>query len=132
MAVATFLSTHPSVDAVHYPGLPSHPGHATMAAQLGGGGGEGGGGGGEGGGGVPMGFGGMLSFQPAGGKAAAVRTAANLRLFRRATRCGESTPSPHPTSEHSSPSIPLPKPRWYGVSHRTPSLHRARRLHHAG
>eukprot|EP00618_Florenciella_parvula_P004417 CAMPEP_0119504396 /NCGR_PEP_ID=MMETSP1344-20130328/25266_1 /TAXON_ID=236787 /ORGANISM="Florenciella parvula, Strain CCMP2471" /LENGTH=100 /DNA_ID=CAMNT_0007540759 /DNA_START=15 /DNA_END=317 /DNA_ORIENTATION=- len=37
---------------------------------------------------TPNGFGGMLSFQPAGGRDAAVRVAANLKLFRRATSLG--------------------------------------------
>ncbi len=32
-AVAEFLAGHPTVRAVHYPGLPDHPGHALAAAQ---------------------------------------------------------------------------------------------------
>src|SRR5215218_8356004 len=47
-AVAGFLQRHPAVAAVHYPGLPSHPGHAIAKAQQGG-------------------FGAMLSFEIAGG-----------------------------------------------------------------
>jgi cystathionine gamma-synthase len=47
-AIATFLSGHPAVSAVHYPGLPSHPGHAIAKAQQ-------------------TGFGAMLSFELAGG-----------------------------------------------------------------
>jgi len=38
-AVAEFLSRHPAVRAVHYPGLPAHPGHALARRQSSGGGG---------------------------------------------------------------------------------------------
>ncbi len=67
--IARFLQNHPKVAAVHYPGLPEHPGHHTAAGQM-------------------SGFGGMLSLQVAGGKDAAMATAANLRLFVRATSLG--------------------------------------------
>jgi cystathionine gamma-lyase/cystathionine beta-lyase/cystathionine gamma-lyase/homocysteine desulfhydrase len=43
MALAQFLSTHPRVQSVIYPGLPSHPQHDLAARQM-------------------RGFGGMLSF----------------------------------------------------------------------
>jgi cystathionine gamma-lyase len=43
-AVAEFLADHPRVEAVHYPGLPSHPQHDLAARQM-------------------DGFGGMLSFE---------------------------------------------------------------------
>ena len=33
LAVAEFLTQHPAVRAVHYPGLPTHPQHALAAAQ---------------------------------------------------------------------------------------------------
>ena len=36
LAVATFLREHPAVQAVYYPGLPSHAQHALAAAQGGG------------------------------------------------------------------------------------------------
>lgn len=67
--VARYLSTHPSVEAVHYPGLEWHPGHAVAARQM------------------AM-FGGMLSFQVRGGERAAMELAACLRLFTRATSLG--------------------------------------------
>lgn len=44
LAIARFLDTHPAVAAVHYPGLPAHPGHALAQRQQ-------------------RGFGGMLSFE---------------------------------------------------------------------
>lgn len=46
-AVAEYLSTHPRVSRVWYPGLPSHPDHATARAQM-------------------LGFGGVVSFEIAG------------------------------------------------------------------
>jgi len=67
--VAEFLAAHPKVAAVHYPGLPSHPQHALAAAQM-------------------RGFGGMLSFEVAGGREAALAVAARLRLFTNATSLG--------------------------------------------
>lgn len=69
MAVAAFLSTHPRVEAVHYPGLEAHPGHAVAKRQM-------------------RGFGGMLSFQVRGGQAEAMDVAARLQLFTRATSLG--------------------------------------------
>ena len=73
MEVAEFLDDHPAVHAVYYPGLPRHPGHATMAEQCHD---------------ESPGFGGMLSFQPKGGEAAAVAVAAALNVFRRGTSLG--------------------------------------------
>jgi cystathionine gamma-synthase len=69
MRIARCLREHPSVEAVHYPGLPEHPGHAIAARQM-------------------SAFGGMLSFQVRGGKDAAMAVAAACRLFIRATSLG--------------------------------------------
>jgi cystathionine gamma-synthase len=69
MQVATFLTQHPQIEAVHYPGLPTHPGHATAARQM-------------------ALFGGMLSMQVKGGREAAFAVAAKVRLFVRATSLG--------------------------------------------
>ncbi|MFM2376168.1 MAG: hypothetical protein RLZZ165_1265 [Bacteroidota bacterium] len=33
-AVAAFLESHPKVDRVYYPGLPTHPGHAVARQQM--------------------------------------------------------------------------------------------------
>ena len=46
--VARYLSAHPKVTMVHYPGLPDHPGHGVAKRQM-------------------SGFGGMISFEVAGG-----------------------------------------------------------------
>jgi cystathionine gamma-synthase len=84
MRVAAFLSEHPRVEAVHYPGLKGHPGHEVAARQmrlpspLG-----------EGLGGEGMSaFGGMVSFQVKGGREDAMRVAARVKLFTRATSLG--------------------------------------------
>ena len=69
MRVAQFLAAHAGVEAVHYPGLTGHPGHAIAARQM-------------------SGFGGMLSFQARGGKDEAMAVAARCRLFIRATSLG--------------------------------------------
>src|SRR5262245_14169887 len=53
LAVARALEMLPAVEAVHYPGLAAHPGHAIAARQMRGG------------------FGGMLSFRVRGGRDAA-------------------------------------------------------------
>lgn len=67
--IARFLQDHPRVAAVHYPGLPEHPGHDVAGRQM-------------------SDYGGMLSFQVAGGRDAAMEVTANVRLFVRATSLG--------------------------------------------
>jgi cystathionine gamma-synthase len=67
--IAAFLKSHEAVEAVHYPGLAGHPGHAVAARQM-------------------AGFGGMLSLQLRGGRERAMQVAANVRLFTRATSLG--------------------------------------------
>jgi cystathionine gamma-synthase len=69
MRVAQFLAAHQAVEAVHYPGLPSHPGHKTAARQM-------------------SAFGGMLSFQVRGDRETALAVAARCRLIIRATSLG--------------------------------------------
>ncbi|MGH7392889.1 MAG: trans-sulfuration enzyme family protein [Candidatus Rokuibacteriota bacterium] len=69
LAVARFLRGHRRVEAVHYPGLPDDPGHAVAARQM-------------------SAFGGLLSFEVQGGRAAAMDVAARLRLITRATSYG--------------------------------------------
>ncbi|MEO8899382.1 MAG: cystathionine gamma-synthase [Candidatus Dormibacter sp.] len=69
LAIAEHLVGHPSVQAVHYPGLASHPQHELAARQMGG---------------V---YGGMVSFELAD-EAAAVRVLEALRLFTLAESLG--------------------------------------------
>lgn len=67
--VAAFLSSHPRVTAVNYPGLATHPGHAVAARQM-------------------RDFGAMLSFHVAGGRAATLAAAGRLKLIHNATSLG--------------------------------------------
>jgi cystathionine gamma-synthase len=70
LELARRLEEHQSVASVLYPGLPESPGHEIAAKQMKGG------------------FGGMLSIRVRGGEAAAIATAANVRLWKRATSLG--------------------------------------------
>lgn len=76
-AIAEHFAHHPLIEEVLYPGLPSFRGHAVAAKQMHGG------------------FGGMLSIRVRGsknasatGEAAAIATAANVGLWKRATSLG--------------------------------------------
>lgn len=72
LQLARCLAKHPAVDAVHYPGLPSHPGHAALTKMM-----------------VREGmYGAMISLHIKGGKEAALRFLGALRVFRRATSLG--------------------------------------------
>ncbi len=70
LAIARHFEGHGSLEAVLYPGLESHPGHATAKGQMRGG------------------FGAMLSFQVKGGAAEALEVAGRCRLAVRATSLG--------------------------------------------
>jgi cystathionine gamma-synthase len=67
--VARFLEKHRGVEAVHYPGLSSHPGHEIATRQM-------------------SDFGGMMSFRVKGGREEALRIAGRTRVFERATSLG--------------------------------------------
>ncbi len=67
--VAEFLSEHPAVAAVHYPGLPNHPGHAIAKRQM-------------------KGFGGVVAFEAKGGLTAAKRFADRLTTAKLAPSLG--------------------------------------------
>ncbi len=67
--VAEFLSSHKKVERVRYPGLPNDPGHGVAKKQM-------------------KDFGGMLSFEVAGGRAEAFAVAAKLKIVLRATSLG--------------------------------------------
>jgi cystathionine gamma-synthase len=69
LKVATWLADHAQVDAVHYPGLASHPGHDMAARQM-------------------SAFGGMVSFEVRGGGEAARTVAAKTTIFTQATSLG--------------------------------------------
>ena len=69
MAVARYLHGHPCVSLVHYPGLPSDPGHTLAKRQQ-------------------AGFGAMLSFELAGGAAVVRRFLEALSTFTLAESLG--------------------------------------------
>jgi methionine-gamma-lyase len=68
--VAEALEAHPAVTAVHYPGLESHPQHALARRQM------------------PGGYGGLLSFEVAGGYEASDRVVRTLERFTLAASLG--------------------------------------------
>jgi cystathionine gamma-synthase len=70
MAIAQHFRGHPLVEDVLYPGLTNFPGHAVAAKQMTGG------------------FGGLMSIRTKGGAAGAIATAANVRIWKRATSLG--------------------------------------------
>jgi len=68
MKVAEFLSKHPKVRKVYYPGLPSHPQHKLAKSQM-------------------RGFGGMVCFE-VGDLKKAKKVMDNLKIFLNATSLG--------------------------------------------
>ncbi len=84
LEIARFLSDHPAVGRVHYPGLPSHPGHDIACRQM-------------------RGFGGVLSFELKHNTlAAAGRLVSRLRYAHRAANLGavETIVGPPATTSH--------------------------------
>jgi cystathionine gamma-synthase len=69
-ALATFLESHPCVEAVHYPGLESHAAHDVAGRQMRGG------------------FGGMLSVQAGADRTQSLAIDSLLRLYTQATSLG--------------------------------------------
>lgn len=69
MAVARFLSRHPVVAVVHYPGLAGHPGHRVARRQM-------------------SGFGGLLSFELKGGLRAGRRLVEAVKVITLAVSLG--------------------------------------------
>jgi cystathionine gamma-lyase len=69
MIVAKHLLSHPEVATVHYPGLPTHSGHATAKGQM-------------------SGFGGMISFELKGDMERAKRMISSCEIFSLAESLG--------------------------------------------
>jgi cystathionine beta-lyase/cystathionine gamma-synthase len=69
LAIARFLESHPKVDHVRYPGLPSHPQHELARRQA-------------------SGFGAMVWFEVKGGVAAGKKLMDSLRLWSLAENLG--------------------------------------------
>lgn len=68
-AVVDFLSTHPRVTKIYYPGLESHPNHAVAAKQM-------------------RDFGGMISFRVTGGIESALQVCKAAHVFTLAESLG--------------------------------------------
>ncbi len=68
-AIAEFLSQHPKVERVLYPGLVTHPGHEIAKRQM-------------------RDFGAMVSFLVKGTKADAIQVAQRVKVFTNATSLG--------------------------------------------
>jgi cystathionine beta-lyase/cystathionine gamma-synthase len=68
-AVARHLEQHPKIEAVHYPGLPSHPDHSVASRQM-------------------SGYGGTFSFQVSGGYRDTQRFMAKLEMIKQAVSLG--------------------------------------------
>ncbi len=69
MRITQFLTNHPRVRRVYYPGHPDHPGHDIAASQM-------------------DGFSGMVSFETKGGVSEARRVLKRLRIFKIAESLG--------------------------------------------
>lgn len=69
LALAKFLEKHPKVKNVFYPGLSSHPQHGLAKSQM-------------------DGFGGMVTFEVAGGLRSATKVIDNLKLILNAASLG--------------------------------------------
>ena len=95
--IAEALTRHPSVEKVYYPGLVTHPGHALAKKQM-------------------KAFGGMLSFELAGGIPAANAFASTTELFTLAESLGgvESLVEVPASMTHAS--IPAEERRKAGLS----------------
>jgi cystathionine beta-lyase len=97
-AVAEFLETHPSVDKVFYPGLPSHPNHAVAKKQA-------------------TGFGGIVSFTLKDDtEAAAIKFVTSTQYFKLAESLGGIKSLISHPANMTHKSIPAEKRRSAGVS----------------
>ena len=99
-AIAEALEAHPAVERVYYPGLASHPQHDLASRQQ-------------------DGFGAMLSFDVAGGRAEAERVLYGVKLFYLAESLGgvESLVSYPETMSHAS--MTLEARRNAGITEKT-------------
>ena len=68
--IAEFLSRHPKVERVNYPGLPNHPGHDLAKKQM-------------------KGFGAMISFEVKGGYEGGKKLMDRVKIFARAASLGD-------------------------------------------
>ena len=80
MALAEWLDEHPAVEAVHYSGLPSHPGYELAKRQQ-------------------KGFGGVLAFEVRGGRKEAWTVIDQVQIMSRTANLGDTrTTITHPAT----------------------------------
>ena len=97
LQVARFLSSHPAVACVYYPGLENDPGHPVAARQM-------------------HAYGGMLSFELKGGMQAGIRLMERVRLATLAVSLGMvDTLIEHPASMTHGP-VPRPDRLNQGIT----------------
>ncbi len=90
LTIARHFDGHAKLEAVLYPGLESHPGHAIAKNQMQGG------------------FGAMMSFRVKGGAAAALKVAGRCQVFIRATSLGGTESLIEHRASVEGPSSPVP------------------------
>ena len=96
MALAQFLASHPKIETVHYPGLPSHPQHALAGRQM-------------------RGYGGLISFRA--GSLDRARTVLNgVRLMSLAESLGGVEPLISHPSSMTHASVPEDQRRRLGIT----------------
>jgi len=97
MALATWLTAHPAVESVIYPGLPNHPQHALARTQM-------------------KGFGGIISIIVKGGQGSARHLCEKTKLFTLAESLGgvESLINHPAIMTHAS--IPMERRQALGIS----------------
>jgi cystathionine gamma-lyase len=97
MALATWLTAHPAVESVIYPGLPNHPQHALARTQM-------------------KGFGGIISIIVKGGQGSARHLCEKTQLFTLAESLGgvESLINHPAIMTHAS--IPMERRQALGIS----------------
>ena len=97
LCIAAFLEEHPAVAWVRYPGLPSHPQHALAKRQM-------------------NGFGGMITIELKGGRAAGEALVNRLEICSLAVSLGDvRTLVCHPASTTHS-HVPIEVRQWTGVT----------------
>jgi cystathionine beta-lyase/cystathionine gamma-synthase len=96
LELAERLSAHPKVRAVHYPGLPDHPGHRTARDQM-------------------RGFGGVVGFEVAGA-AAGKRLVDSLELIALAVSLGDTASLIQHSASMTHASLPPAARREAGIT----------------
>ena len=97
LALAQWLETHPAIEKVIYPGLPSHPQHALASRQM-------------------QGYGGIISIVLKGGFDAARRFCENTKLFTLAESLGGVESLVNHPARMTHASVPAERRERLGVS----------------